>query len=186
MSNKMFPQKLLVFIVLTLLLCNPSRAEVSWDWQKTPPPQAWAAFFRAGQKGLDKHWQILQRDKLAFESLAWEWRVAFVRACGTSQLRWCGEILQLGLFDRALVVRAEAVSRLGERFAGTAHPATLRLLGKAYAVQQNQRGDRPLFIQYRILHAIRQVGGPEALQLGARLALMTEETSRYWSLLAAR
>lgn len=186
MPVRTFMQKLGFTLLLSTAAQGHATGPSAWDWRGSPSTQDWRSFFKASPENQAKYWQSLEKSKTSFESIAWEWRLGFVRVCASSQEAWCGRVLQMGLFDRALVVRAEAASRLGERFAGTGHPGTLRLLSTAFAVQQNRRGDRPLYIQYRILHAIRQIGGKEGLHLGERLALSSDETSRYWQLLATR
>lgn len=110
--------------------------------------------------------------------------MAWVRSCTRSSSLDCSRILQHGLFDKALVVRAEAASRLGDRFAGTGHKPVIRVLRTAYGIQQNSRSKKPLFVQYRILHALNKIGG-DGVEVGRRLAINTQSTKDYWTALAA-
>ncbi len=174
---------------LTLVLAGP--AEAALDWTKSPSEAAWKSFVRLPLKKKASLWNNMQKQKISFDSLAWEWRLGWVRACAASNEAWCSILLQQGLFDRALVVRAETAARLGDRFAGTGHLPALRLLSTAYAVQQNRRvqssknpAQEPLFVQFRILHAIKQIGGNAGIELGERLAKGTQGTAHYWNLLA--
>lgn len=171
----------------TFLISSPLKA--AWDWQKSPSEAAWKSFIKMPQSKKAELWKKLTHAGTSFENLAWEWRLAWVKACSISDQAWCSSILQYGLFDRALVVRAETAARLGDRFAGTGHKPALRLLATAYAVQQNRKASarapgEPLYVQYRILHAIKQIGGASGLQLGERLAQDNSGTADYWKLLA--
>lgn len=178
------------FGLILLLLMGSSNVSASknspWNWQQSPEKKAWQKFVRMSESEHKVLWQDLQRQGLSFEKLSWEWRTGWIQVCAQRSSALCGHILQWGLFDRALVVRAEAASRMGERFAGTGHSPALRLLATAFAVQQNKKGKDPLYVQFRILHAIQQIGGKEGQALGQRLATSSPITARYWTRIAMR
>ena len=153
----------------------------AWDWKKTPNKLNWQTFMKNVPIQEQAIWLSIEKQNLHFEQLAWEWRTAWVDACAQSSTKLCGKILQLGLFDKALVVRAEAATKIGERFAGSSHAPALRLLETAFAVQQNKQGHEPLYVQYRILHAIKQIGGKQSISLGQKLARTSRSTTLYWS-----
>lgn len=154
-------------------------------WQSTPSAENWQAFLAKSDETRLQEWARIQSSGLAFEDLSWEWRLAWVRTCSTAASSICGDIMQLGLFDKALVVRAESATRLGQRFAGTGHPPALRLLRTAYSIQQNSRSKEPMFVQYRILQALNQIGG-EGLAIGKHISLNSTSTSRYWTSIASK
>ncbi len=158
----------------------------TWNWQLSPQKKDWQRFMKMAESEHKSTWKDLEKRKITFEKLSWEWRTGWIQVCSQRSSSLCGQILQWGLFDRALVVRAEAASRMGERFSGTGHPPALRLLATAYAVQQNKKGKDPLYVQYRILHAIQQIGGKQSLELGQKLAHASPATARYWTKLAIR
>jgi len=158
----------------------------AWNWTKSPEKKAWQAFMKMSEAEHNGLWKSLRKSGLQFEKLSWEWRTAWIQVCSRRSSKLCGHILQWGLFDRALVVRAEAASSMGERFADTGHASALRLLATAYAVQQNKKGKDPLYVQFRILHAIQQIGGTESRTLGHKLAHTSPATARYWTRLAMR
>ncbi len=189
MSQRPFGKFYQVGLIL-LLICGASHAQgaskPAWDWAKTPAKKDWQTFVKMSEPDHRKAWQELEKKGLSFEKLSWEWRTGWIQVCSRRSSKLCGQILQWGLFDRALVVRGEAASRMGERFAGTAHPPALRLLATAYAVQQNKKGKDPLYVQFRILHAIQQIGGKEGKAMGQKLALASPVTARYWTKLAVR
>lgn len=170
--------------VSSLVFSLSLAAAPRWNWKESPDSAAWKEFQQLSPARQAALWKQLEKNDFTFETIAWEWRLAWVQACANSEEKWCAAVLQHGLFDRALVVRAETAARLGERFAGTGHPPVLRLLSTAYAVQQNSNKQQPLYVQYRILHAIKQIGGKEGLALGERLAQKSDATSRYWTLMA--
>ncbi len=178
-------------IGLILLLFSGSwessaAARSGWDWTKSPEKRDWQTFMKMSELEHNNLWSTLKRGGLVFEKLSWEWRTGWIQVCTRRSSKLCGHILQWGLFDRALVVRAESASAMGERFAGTGHAPALRLLSTAYAVQQNKKGKDPLYVQFRILHAIQQIGGQESRTLGHKLAHSSPATARYWTRLAMR
>lgn len=168
--------------LLSLAVGRPASATPNWDWTKKPSNHQWKAFFALSAAEHAKLWK--KNEGLAFDAMAWEWRMAWVRSCTRSSSLDCSRILQHGLFDKALVVRAEAASRLGDRFAGTGHKPVIRVLRTAYGIQQNSRSKKPLFVQYRILHALNKIGG-DGVEVGRRLAINTQSTKDYWTALAA-
>lgn len=177
-----------LFLLLTLLSSalfsgQVLRAEGAWNWQTSPEPARWKEFHKLSPTAQAKLWKAYEARGQAFEKMAWEWRLGWIQSCANSEEARCASILQFGLFDRALVVRAQTAALMGDRFAGTGHQAALRLLSTAYAVQQNRKNAEPLYVQYRILHAIKQIGGKEGLSLGAKLAKNSDATARYWTLI---
>lgn len=174
----------LVFILA--LLPSLAQAAISKKaWKSTPSKQNWSAFFAMNEAQQAKEWSLIKSYGLAFDELSWEWRLGWVRACSTAKSKDCGNIMQLGLFDKALVVRAESATRLGQRFAKTGHAPAIRLLRTAYAVQQNTRSKEPMFVQYRILGALNQIGG-EGIAVGRQLSLNSSRTSQYWTRIASK
>lgn len=177
----------LLFFMISLILTSGfayGKIEKK-NWQQSPSKKDWSAFNAMSPSEKAKEWAHINSYGLTFEQLSWEWRLGWVRACSTAGSKDCSDIMQLGLFDKALVVRAEAATRLGERFAKTGHPPAIRLLKTAYAIQQNSRSKEPLFVQYRILAALRQIGG-EGEAAGKQLSLSNPQTSQYWSSIASR
>jgi hypothetical protein len=158
----------------------------SWNWTRSPEKKDWQTFMKMSEADHNTLWKDLRTRGLTFEKLSWEWRTGWVQVCTRRSSKLCSHILQWALFDRALVVRAESASAMGERFAGSGHAPALRLLATAYAVQQNKKGKDPLYVQFRILHAIQQIGGTESRSLGHRLAHGSPATARYWERLAMR
>lgn len=169
-----------LFLIAGNLLASPV------NWKSSPSKAEWQSFMKAKSEQHIAWMQAHTKQGGKLQDLSWEWRTAWVRACAKTSHKVCSNILQEGLFDRALVVRAESASRLGERFQGSAHAASLRLLERAYAIEQNVKSGDPLYVQFRILHAIHQIGGRDAKKLGKRLASSLKPTQNYWQKLARR
>jgi hypothetical protein len=178
------PMKTVVlWIFVALVFGSQARAADNWGWKAKPTKSKWKDFFALStpqQEAL-----IGKSRNPRFNELHWEWRLAWVRACGQGNGPACGQILQLGLFDKALVVRAEAANRVGNRFAGSGHPPAIRILRTAYGIQKNQRNGTPLFVQYRILHALNRIGG-DGVKVGRELAMNLQPTRHYWSKIAVQ
>jgi hypothetical protein len=93
---------------------------------------------------------------------------------------FCREVLLKGLHDKALVVRAEAATVMGNRFEASEDQELIKELTASYKNPRNLRGKHPLFVQYRILFALHQIGGSAAQTRGAELAALHPQTMNYW------
>ncbi|MBC7660590.1 MAG: hypothetical protein H7249_12910 [Chitinophagaceae bacterium] len=175
---------LLGFLALSSLHLEATARPTPIDWKASPSAENWKEFFKISAEQKAQTWTNLQKEGLVFEAMSWEWKLAWVRSCTLSSTKDCSNIMQNGLFDKALVVRAEAATRLGQRFTNTGHAPAIRLLRTAYAVEQNSRAKEPLFVQYRILQALNEIGG-EGRIVGKELARGSESMNTYWSRIAS-
>jgi hypothetical protein len=173
-------------IVLGLFASSAQAASkgLEVDWTKAPSTENWKAFFKLPDAEKAQKWKSLEAKGQSFEALSWEWKLAWVRSCTFASTQDCSRIVQQGLFDKALVVRAEAATRLGQRFAKSGNPAAIRLLRTAYGVQQNVRAKEPMFVQYRILQALNEIGG-EGQAVGKQLAMNSNSLHKYWTRIAS-
>ena len=151
------------------------------DISKEPTPADWRYFIKAAEGERERLWTYHTARGTQLGQWAWGWRLGWVRACGQSARAYCLEVLRQGLFDKALVVRAETATRIGRRFEGTGSPEAVDWLVKAYGNPRNLRRGKPLFVQPRILFAIRRVGGAAALAAGERLASVHPDAKAYWA-----
>jgi len=156
-----------------------------FDIHMEPSPADWRYFIRASDKDRENLWttHVLQGVKLG--DWSWGWRLGWVRACSTSPREFCRDILATALFDRALVVRAEAATRLGRRLEGSGDQPTMDLMARSYRESPNLRHGRPLYVQHRILFAIHRIGGPYAADLGLKLSTSHLETKSFWQKLVS-
>ena len=153
--------------------------------RKEPHPADWRYFLKSSETERERLWTYHQNRGVHLGGWSWGWRLGWVRACGASDRRMCQAIMREALFDRALVVRAEAATRIGRRYEGTGSLEIIETLAKAYADPRNVRHGKPLFAQSRILFALRMVGGMQALAKGASLAASHPESQSYWARLDA-
>jgi len=160
------------------------KALEQFDIALEPSPADWRFFLKSPEGARAQLWQYHQKRGKGLGHWAWGWRLGWVRVCGTSTAAYCGAVLRDALFDKALVVRAEAATRVGRRFAGKADAGAVKLLAEAYKNPKNLRGGRPLFVQNRILFALKQIGGAAALAEGEALSGQHAAMKTYWAALA--
>lgn len=152
-----------------------------FDITKAPDQKTWSYFFNLPKNARHALWKEQQEvHGSTLRSWAWQWRLAWVRACSSSREPYCHKITAEALFDKAMVVRAESARGLGVRFEGTGSEPILKLLAQAYQNPGNRRNGKPLFVQNRILSAMNKIGGPLGHQWGQRLAARSPQTQRYW------
>lgn len=158
---------------------NPKNLE-QFRWDQEPHGSDWRYFIKASEGDRQKLWDYHTKAGHAFGQWSWGWRLGWVRSCAASKAEFCGKIMRAALTDKALVVRAEAATRLGRRYDGTADGTVVALLADAYRNEKNTRNGAPLFVQERILFALHQIGGQQAEKAGARLAATHKQTAVYW------
>lgn len=166
-----------VFAAMT----NKSRGLEPFDIKKSPQTADWRYFIKASEPERERLWTYHEGRGVGLGQWAWGWRLGWVRVCGASERPICQKILGAALFDKALVVRAEAATRFGRRYEGTADDAIVSLLAKAYRNPRNVRNGKPLFVQQRILFALHRVGGERARSEAAALAAGNAESKSYWA-----
>lgn len=161
------------------------RAVEGFDIMAEPTPSDWSHFIKSPEPRRMKLWDYQVKRGKRLKDWSWGWRLGWVRTCRLSHQVYCAEILRQALFDKALVVRAEAATQLGRRHEGSRDANTIRLLTKAFADPRNLRGGKPLFVQNRILFSLRQIGGNDAMASGRALATQHRESMVYWARLEA-
>lgn len=157
----------------------------SFDIGAEPSKSDWRYFIRAPERVREDLWLRKARAGKRLAQWSWGWRLGWVRVCGGSERAFCAEILQEALLDKALVVRAEAATRIGSRFAGSADARVVGLLEQAFRNKHNLRGGRPLFVQQRILYALHQIGDEGQRERATALAATHKDTQAYWRRLVA-
>jgi hypothetical protein len=179
---------------LLALLCfaTPGNAVNSGPKALTPtfslenPPSAadWRFMQHAGAGEITELWAFHKGQGKALKDWAWQWRIGWLKVCGRVKSTCCDEILQQGMGDRAMVVRAEAAASFGERYAGTREKSVMDKLVRAYKDPKNVRNGKPLLVLYRILFALNQIGGAQSDTVGKKLAIGYSQTSNYWTILS--
>lgn len=164
---------------------EPDKSETSqffstFDIHAAPTTADWRYFIRAPEKDRERLWYSQSALGAKLGNWSWGWRLGWVRTCEASERSFCLDILKTALFDKALVVRAEAATRIGRRLDGSEDKDSLELLARSYRESRNIRHGQPLYVQNRILFAIHRIGGSHALQLGTALAASHPMTRTYW------
>ncbi len=148
----------------------------------TEPARAdWRFFIRAPEAGREQLWTYHTAAGRRLGDWSWGWRMGWLRTCARSTRVYCADVMKQGLNDKALVVRAEAATRLGQRFEGSLDQGAVTMLRDAYQNKRNLRHGRPLFVQQRILFALRQIGGDAAKSTGRALAESDTGLRHYWA-----
>ena len=179
----------LFFLSLAMMLapvCTWSTAKTLADSYEvfpigeSPKPSEWKLFMSMEMSESQKLWQYHKNRGKKITDWAWEWRLGWVRKCILGTDEFCVKILQEGLRDKALVVRAETATLIGQRFASSGHKPAIELLIQSYRNPSNFRNNKPLWVQYRILEAIKRIGGPDAPGIASKLAGEHASTKSYW------
>ena len=175
--------------LIGVLLNGQARGELSrdhfWDVRAAPSPDKWSWFRHAPPNERALIWGQTNRAGFRFLDWAWQWRIGWVQVCATDPLPACPGILWEGLVDKALLVRSEAATAIGERFAGTANSEAIRHLSVAFALKSNFRHDQPLIAYRTVLFALHRIGGKNSLAEGLRLAERHVEAKAYWKKLVS-
>lgn len=162
-------------------LAKPKETLENFDIKKEPAKADWRYFLKAPEASREQLWTYHSSQGRQLKDWAWGWRLGWVRACADSTREQCGQIMRQALGDKALVVRAEAATKLGRRFEGSKDAKVVDLLAQAFQNKGNSRNGKPLFVQNRILFALYQIGGDEALARGGKLAAGHALTRSYWT-----
>ena len=182
---KISNSKILMIVTLTCLLFTSvaSIAGEPLDITVQPSKAEWQHFNKMNQAQLSKLWQFqVGRGHKSLGDWAWQWRLGWIRQClGGALPKLCPEILQQGLTDEAMVVRAEAATALGVIYRGQANERIIKNLAKSFMDPRNVRRGSPLFVCDRILAALRNIGGELADETATRLANKHPSTAAYWA-----
>ena len=154
--------------------------EPSFDISKAVTKEDWAFFMQSNARWKKQLWHYHWKRGKSLGDWSWTWRSAWLQFCGRESQKWCFEILQAALFDKALVIRAKAAQMWGRLYSGTGNPKVGGLLEKAYRLKTNNRNGKPLFIKKRILFALKTIGGDENLSKGRILASSDAQMLDYW------
>lgn len=163
----------------------PARGQPAWG-NKAPSTKEWRYFHALPRSKKQKLWDLCCRSAHSLSHLRWQWRLAWVISCERDHLDHCANTLKQALFDKALVVRARGAQALGIRYRGSNNQEIIQLLEKAYTNKGNYRNEKPMFIQYKILLALKQIGGEACQKAGKRLAMKYHATADYWQSLYKR
>lgn len=162
----------LIFLILSIpFLLSSSGFAKSYLFNPLNQPNAqdWRVFRNATPTEQQAIYKSFEAQGFHFENWHWAWRVGFLQTCHLDGALSCLTLISKGLNDKAVVVRAEAATRLAQ-VASPSDSQALALLTKAYQNKNNWRAGQPLFIQFRILDAIRKFDDPTVSVILKRFA----------------
>ncbi len=152
-----------------------------FEVSQEPQKRDWQSFHKAEPAFRAALWKYHQNRQIQFRNWAWGWRMGWVRACSRDPQGYCADILENALSDKALVVRAEAATQLGRIFDNTKNENFSNLLVQALNNKKNFRNKKPLFVQQRILFAIKQIGNENAIKQSEIVSKSHPDLAAYWT-----
>jgi len=154
-----------------------------FDIELPPSKAEWQHFNKMNPSQLRALWQFqAERGRGSLAAWAWQWRLGWIRHCAlAAKLGVCPQILDQGLIDEAMVVRAESAQVLGQLSRGRPDKALVKKLATAYSDPRNSRNGSPLFVCDRIIAALQTIGDPYAIETATKLANKHPLTAQYWS-----
>lgn len=152
-----------------------------FEVSREPEKRDWQSFHKADPTFRAELWKYHQKRQIDFSAWSWGWRMGWVRACSNAPTGYCAEILEKALFDKALVVRAEAATQIGRIFDNSKNEKFSSLLLKALSNPKNFRNKKPLFVQQRILFAIKQINNTDAMRESNTASKSHPDLAVYWS-----
>ncbi|MFK7825119.1 MAG: hypothetical protein AB8G05_13265 [Oligoflexales bacterium] len=155
-----------------------------FDISKAVSKEDWSFFMQSAITWKKQFWHYHWNRGKSLGDWSWTWRSGWLQVCSQESKKWCTQILQAALFDKALVIRAKAAQVWGRLYSGTGNPAIGGMLEKAYQMKENNRNGKPLFIKKRILFALKSIGGDKNLITGRNLASSNVQMLDYWQRLA--
>ena len=189
MFRKPLIRKYLVYLVIlasygisTKILCA---AKQHFRWQNHPSAEKWHEFQDLSSESRLKAWYSMK--DFGWDKIKWKWKLALIVACDTNiNQEFCKQVMILALKDKALVVRAQSASLIAKAYHKNPDSRIISLLEKASANSNNYRGGEPLYVQYRIIHALHEIGGAKAAAAARHIATAHKKTYSYWSKLTKK
>ncbi len=160
-------------------LLNPS---------KPPSKIEWSRFMDLSRQEAEALWNDQSHKGTRLANWDWKWRLGWVKLCASKnpgQPDFCSTVLDEGLDDKALVVRAETASALGQSKDGTLDPVASRKLLAMLEDPRNLRGKTPVMVQKRALYSLLKIGHAEFTRKAATIAERDPDLKAYWSKIAA-
>ena len=171
--------------IIIWLLISPALADVTklggLDIKTEPTPKDWKYFHAMSPRDHQNLWERHEESGIKFRDWSWSWRIGWIRVCTFRPEDYCQGLLIGGLWDQALLVRAEAAYRIGNRYAGTENTSAIEILTKAFSNGKNWRNGKPLKIQNKIIHALYKIGGEGGVLAAKSLAASSDDTKVYFS-----
>ena len=158
------------------------------DPRKPPGKIEWSRFMDLSRQEAEALWNDQSHKGTRLADWDWKWRLGWVKLCASKnpgQPGFCNTVLEDGLDDKALVVRAESASALGQSKDGTMDPVASRKLLAMLEDPRNRRGKTPVMVQKRALYSLLKIGHAEFARKAAAIAGKDPALKAYWSKITA-
>jgi hypothetical protein len=168
------------------ILPTQAVAKDFFDPIAAPSSAEWRHFHQMTDKKKLDLWRYQTARGLGLGQWAWQWRIGWVKHCVNRDTNptICPIILSAALKDKAMVVRAEAATVIGQRFEKRPTKELIEELRHAFHDPRNRRRGEPLFVCGRILEALQKIGGQHSIDTATKLAQSKPSTKAYWSKLS--
>ncbi len=151
--------------------------------ETAPTKGDWQRFHILTEAELKDLWDFHSTHHATLGSWSWQWRLGWLQVCGQKlKSDWCAPIMEAGLQDDAMAVRAEAASQFSSFKTGSKiESKDVDLLVHAYRRKDNYRRGKPLFVCQRIISALHELRTPEATKAAENLVRKNKKMTGYWN-----
>lgn len=151
-----------------------------FDHSKEPSHEDWRYFLKLTDEAQEKIWISFSQKKVQLKDWSWAWRIGWIKACTSNQRSFCDTVLKEAMKDRALVVRAEAVTALGRIYEKSQRSDIIARIALLGSDSRNMRNKQPMYIQQRVIFSLRNIGGDEAKKAAWKIAASDESLKAYF------
>lgn len=181
-------------VLLAWPLCVPTQVHgavpVTFSPARAPEKVEWARFMELPMKEAETLWNEQTFKGTSLAGWNWKWRLAWVRLCAANPGQgtapsFCDSIIDQASEDKALVVRAEAASAIGQIKDGTMDPVAARKLLAMMKDPRNRRNQVPVMVQKRALYSLVKIGHADSVKAAGQFAAKDPTLRDYWTRLNA-
>ena len=158
------------------------------DPRKAPGKREWSRFMDLSRDEAEALWNDQSHKGTRLADWDWKWRLGWIKLCAAKSLnqpQFCNSVLEAGLEDKALVVRAESASAIGQSNEGSMDPVASRKLIAMLEDPRNRRGKTPVMVQKRALYALLKIGHADFTRQAAAIAAKDPALKAYWAKLSS-
>ncbi len=162
--------------------------ETGFAPHKAPERLEWSRFMELSPREAESLWNDQAHKGVRFADWNWKWRLAWVKLCATTRkpgTRFCDEVMDGALDDKALVVRAEAASAIGDMKEGSMDPVASRKLLAVLKDPRNRRNDVPVMAQKRAMYSLVKIGHADSVRAADEIVSRDSTLKSYWNKLKA-
>ena len=162
----------------------PATADTGFAPHKAPEGVEWSRFMELSIKEAEALWNDQAHKGVRFAGWNWKWRLAWVKLCALNPkagAKFCDEILDEALTDKALVVRAEAASAIGDLKEGSMDPVASRKLLAVLRDPRNRRNDVPVMAQKRAMYSLVKIGHADSIRAADEVVSRDSALRLYWN-----